>query len=111
MTPSSEDVLRQRLQTGFLGIIAFSLVLFLLFQARFVLICLAIAVILFSLTSDAIHAISTRLKVPNWLATTLALIGIWQVLGFNMVLFLASEASAWITGQTYPVNGGFTFAL
>ncbi len=29
----------------------------------------------------------------------------------NMVLFLASDASAWITGQTYPVNGGFTFAL
>lgn len=76
MTPSSEDVLRQRLQTGFLGIIAFSLILFLLFQARFVLICLAIAIILFSLTSDAIQAISTRLKVPNWLATTLALIGI-----------------------------------
>ena len=25
----------------------------------------------------------------------------------NMVLFLASDASAWITGQTYPVNGGF----
>ncbi|WP_246020738.1 AI-2E family transporter [Paracoccus subflavus] len=76
MTPSSEDVLRQRLQTGFLGIIAFSLILFLLFQARFVLICLAIAIILFSLTSDAINAISIRLRVPNWLATTLALIGI-----------------------------------
>lgn len=28
-----------------------------------------------------------------------------------MVLFLASGASSWITGQTYPVNGGFTFAL
>jgi len=28
----------------------------------------------------------------------------------NMVLFLASDASAWITGQTYPVNGGFSFA-
>ncbi len=27
----------------------------------------------------------------------------------NMVLFLASEASDWITGQTYPVNGGFSF--
>jgi 2-hydroxycyclohexanecarboxyl-CoA dehydrogenase len=26
----------------------------------------------------------------------------------NMALFLASEASSWITGQTYPVNGGFT---
>lgn len=29
----------------------------------------------------------------------------------NMVLFLASDASEWITGQTYPVNGGFSFAL
>jgi len=28
----------------------------------------------------------------------------------NMVLFLASDASAWITGQTYPVNGGFAFS-
>jgi 2-hydroxycyclohexanecarboxyl-CoA dehydrogenase len=29
----------------------------------------------------------------------------------NMVLFLSSDASPWITGQVYPVNGGFTFAL
>jgi 3-oxoacyl-[acyl-carrier protein] reductase len=29
----------------------------------------------------------------------------------NMALFLASDASPWITGQVYPVNGGFTFAL
>ena len=27
-----------------------------------------------------------------------------------MALLLASDASAWITGQTYPVNGGFSFA-
>ncbi|MEK4425796.1 SDR family NAD(P)-dependent oxidoreductase [Solibacillus sp. FSL K6-1523] len=27
----------------------------------------------------------------------------------NMALFLASDASGWITGQTYPVNGGFSF--
>ena len=29
----------------------------------------------------------------------------------NMVLYLSSGASSYITGQTYPVNGGFTFAL
>ncbi len=29
----------------------------------------------------------------------------------NMVLFLASDSNSWITGQTYPVNGGFTLAL
>jgi 2-hydroxycyclohexanecarboxyl-CoA dehydrogenase len=28
-----------------------------------------------------------------------------------MALFLASGASSWITGQTYPVNGGFSFSL
>lgn len=29
----------------------------------------------------------------------------------NMVLYLSSDAAAWITGQTYPVNGGYSFAL
>ncbi|WP_374632201.1 AI-2E family transporter [Paracoccus sp. (in: a-proteobacteria)] len=72
---SGESQLRERLQTGFLGIVAFALILFLLVQARFMLICLAIAIIIFSLTSDAISAFA-RLKVPNWLATTLALIAI-----------------------------------
>lgn len=28
----------------------------------------------------------------------------------NMVLFLCSDSAAWITGQTYPVNGGYSFA-
>jgi 3-oxoacyl-[acyl-carrier protein] reductase len=28
-----------------------------------------------------------------------------------MVTFLASQASGWITGQTYPVNGGYSVAL
>ena len=29
----------------------------------------------------------------------------------NLILFLASDAAAWITGQTFPVNGGYSFAL
>lgn len=71
----SDSQLAQRLQTGFLGVIAFGLILALLVQARFILICLVFAIIVFSLTSDAISAFS-RLRVPNWLATMLALIAI-----------------------------------
>ncbi len=70
---TQDTVLRERLQTGFLGIIAFALLMFMLVQGRFILIALAIAIIIFSLTSDAISAIS-KLKVPNWLATALALV-------------------------------------
>jgi 3-oxoacyl-[acyl-carrier protein] reductase len=29
----------------------------------------------------------------------------------NMILFLASGAASWITGQTYPVNGGYSSAV
>lgn len=72
MIEPRDRVLRERLQTGFLGIIAFALLLFLLVQAKFILISLAIAIILFSLTSDAISAI-TRFGFPTWLATVLAL--------------------------------------
>ncbi|OCX62336.1 AI-2E family transporter [Thioclava sp. SK-1] len=61
-----------------LAIIAFVVVLFLLTQARFVLISLAIAIILFSLTSEAINAIARLrigpLHVPMWLASIAAMI-------------------------------------
>ncbi|MCB1391435.1 MAG: AI-2E family transporter [Rhodobacteraceae bacterium] len=67
---------RYRLQTWFLGIIAFAMILFLLVQARFILISLVIAIILFSLTADAITVFS-RLrigswKITNWLASVAA---------------------------------------
>jgi NAD(P)-dependent dehydrogenase (short-subunit alcohol dehydrogenase family) len=29
----------------------------------------------------------------------------------GMALYLASDLSSWVTGQTYPVNGGLSFAL
>jgi 3-oxoacyl-[acyl-carrier protein] reductase len=29
----------------------------------------------------------------------------------NMVLYLSSDAASWITGQTYPVNGGYSLSL
>ena len=29
----------------------------------------------------------------------------------NLTLFLCSDAAEWITGQTYPLNGGYSFAV
>lgn len=67
-----------RLQTWLMGIIAFAVVLFLLVQAKFILISLAIAIILFSLTSDAINSIQSMkigsLRVTNWVASVLAVV-------------------------------------
>lgn len=99
MTPRDSQ-LSQRLQTGFLGIIAFALILFLLMQARFMLICLAFAIIIFSLTSDAISAIA-RLKVPNWLATALALAAIAIGLLWAATAIVAQLNQVVSTGVAY----------
>ncbi|SUZ33838.1 AI-2 transport protein TqsA [Roseibaca ekhonensis] len=67
-----------RLQTWLMGIIAFAVVLFLLVQAKFILISLAIAIVLFSLTSDAINSIQSmkigNLRVTNWVASVAAVV-------------------------------------
>ena len=67
-----------QVRTVALVIIAFAVVLFLLVQARFILISLAVAVILFTLTSDVIRLIARqsigRFRIPNWLASIVALL-------------------------------------
>jgi len=67
-----------RLQVWFVGIIAFAVILFLLVQASFLLISLSIAIMLFSLTSDAISYIQNlrfgRARVSVWIASTLAVL-------------------------------------
>jgi AI-2 transport protein TqsA len=69
---------RLRLQNILLGIIAFAIILFLLVQARFLLISLAIAIILFSLTSDAINSIARLrfgpVRITNWVASVAAVL-------------------------------------
>ncbi len=80
--PAARATLREgaqdRLQTGALVIIAFAVVLFLLVQARFLLISLATAIVLFALTSDAINFIARQrigpARIPNWLASIAALV-------------------------------------
>jgi predicted PurR-regulated permease PerM len=88
----------RRLQVWFLGIIAFAVILFLLVQAKFLLISLAIAIMLFSLTSDAIGYIQ-RLRIGNarasiWLASLLAV---------ALIAALLISASAIILSQANTV--------
>jgi AI-2 transport protein TqsA len=65
-----------RVQRWFLGLIAAAVVLVLLVQGRFFLIPLAIAILLFSLTSAIIDFIANlhigRFRIPNWLASVAA---------------------------------------
>ncbi|MCQ0970401.1 AI-2E family transporter [Paracoccus sp. TK19116] len=100
MDRSREALLRERLQTGFLGVIAFALIMFMLVQAQFILISLAVAIILFSLTSDAIGAIS-RQGVPNRLATALALIGIALGLLWLSTTIVAQVNAVVLTAVAY----------
>ncbi len=67
---------RSRVQLALQGVIAFAVLMFLLVQASFVLISLAIALILFSLMTQAINSISRlrigRYRVAEWVATICA---------------------------------------
>ncbi|MCK0094582.1 AI-2E family transporter [Yoonia sp. F2084L] len=94
-----------RLQTGALIIIAFAVVLFLLVQARFVLISLATAIILFSLTSDVINFIARQrigpFRVPNTLASIAAMVLIAAALLTLTSILLAQINTVLVTTLSY----------
>ena len=96
---------RDTLHNWLLGIIAFGIILFLLVQAQFILISLAIAIILFSLTVDAINSIA-RLRVgnwriTNWLASMFAVVLISGGLLTISVIILAQANTILSTTLTY----------
>ncbi len=94
-----------RLQTGALVIIAFAVVLFLLVQARFILISLATAIILFSLTSDVINFIARQrigpFRVPNVLASIAAMVLIAMALITLTSILLAQVNTVLVTTLSY----------
>lgn len=94
-----------RIQTAALVIIAFAVVLFLLVQARFMLISLVTAIVLFSLTSDAISFIARQrigpLHVPNWLASIVAVMMIAAALLTLTSVILSQVNTVLLTTLSY----------
>ncbi|MBR9649724.1 AI-2E family transporter [Thalassovita aquimarina] len=94
-----------RVQTGALVIIAFAVVLFLLVQARFLLISLATAIVLFSLTSDAINFIARQkigpIRVPNLVASLTALVLISAALLTTTSIILSQINTVLTTTLSY----------
>lgn len=103
-----------RIQAVTLIIIAFAVVLFLLVQARFLLISLATAIMLFSLTSDAINFIARirigPLRIPNWLASVAALVMISAALLTLTSIVLAQVNTVMTTTLTYAERAPFAIA-
>lgn len=95
----------QILQAWFLGIIAFAVILFLLVQAKFLLISLAIAIMLFSLTSDAINYFQRlrigSAKVSIWIASILAVLLIAAILISASLIILAQANTVVVTILQY----------
>lgn len=95
----------QILQAWFLGIIAFAVILFLLVQAKFLLISLAIAIMLFSLTSDAINYFQRlrigSAKVSIWIASLLAVLLIAAILISASLIILAQANTVVVTILQY----------
>ncbi|ODM50541.1 AI-2E family transporter [Ruegeria sp. PBVC088] len=88
-----------------MGIIAFAVILFLLVQAKFLLISLAIAIMLFSLTSDAINYFQRMrigsARVSIWIASMLAVLLIATILISASLIILAQANTVVVTILQY----------
>ncbi|WP_420326409.1 AI-2E family transporter [Mameliella sp.] len=95
----------RKAQTWFLGIIAFAVILFLLVQAKFLLISLAIAIMLFSLTSDAINYFQRMrigsARVSIWIASVLAVLLIATIMISASLIIIAQANTVVITILQY----------
>ena len=96
----------RKAQTWFLGIIAFAVILFLLVQAKFLLISLAIAIMLFSLTSDAINYFQRMrigsARVSIWIASVLAVLLIATILISASLIIIAQATRSWSPSCNTP---------
>ncbi|NDR55718.1 AI-2E family transporter [Aliiruegeria sabulilitoris] len=87
-----------RLQLWFLGIIAFAVILFLLVQAKFILISFSIALMLFSLTSGAIGYLQTLRIGQARLSVLLA-----SILAVSLIAAVLISLSVLVLTQTNVV--------
>jgi AI-2 transport protein TqsA len=112
--PRTEASQHSRIQTTALIIIAFAVVLFLLVQAQFLLVSLATAIVLFSLTSDAINVIARiqigPIRIPNWLASIAALLLISAVLLSLTSIILSQINTVLSTALAYTERAPFAIA-
>ena len=103
--PPKATVDLARIQTTALVIIAFAVVLFLLVQARFMLVALATAIVLFSLTSAVIDFIARQrlgpFRVPNFIASLAALVLIAAALMSASGFMLAQINSVLVTTLSF----------
>ena len=110
----SETIQYSRIQTTALIIIAFAVVLFLLVQAQFLLVSLATAIVLFSLTSDAINSIARirvgPFRIPNWLASIAALLLISAALLTLTSIILSQVNTVLSTALAYTERAPFAIA-
>ncbi len=94
-----------RAQRWFLALVSGAILLVMLVQARFFLIPLAIAVLLFSLTTAIIDFVASArfggLRIPNWLASLVALLIIGVVLFGLFALSTTQIDTVMVTAPAY----------